>query len=330
MKTAFISNNTEQLYSVYSKDVIETIKSTTDLYDVIISSDNVREHIDALKNVDFFFSTWGIPNFDDEIIDEFKNLKCIFYAASSVKHFAEPYLARGVKIVNAGFVNGAYVANYTFAQIMLAAKGFFLQTRIGDEHAPYSLNGTDIFGCYNRPVGVLGAGNIGKEVIKKLVSENMIPYVYDPYLTNDQAKEFGAIKATVDEIFENCIVISNHTPKTPETNNMIGRKQFELMQSGATFINTANGNSVNEEEFVEVFKKRNDIIALLDVVVTEPLPEESPINRLNNVFRTPHIAGAHGSENNRMAVSCVNEMNKFIAGESLKYEITAEMLKTMA
>jgi len=98
MKTAFISNNTEQFYSVYSKDVIETIKNTTDLYDVIISSDNVREHIDALKNVDFFFSTWGIPNFDDEIIDEFKNLKCIFYAASSVKHFAEPYLERGILV----------------------------------------------------------------------------------------------------------------------------------------------------------------------------------------------------------------------------------------
>ena len=103
-----------------------------------------------------------------------------------------------------------------------------------------------------------------------------------------------------------------------------------MMKKGATFVNTARGDAVVEEEFADVFSRRKDIMAVLDVVVIEPLPEESPINRLDNVFRTPHIAGVHGSENSVMAFSCIDEFERLESGKALTQEVTAELYARMS
>lgn len=329
-KTVLLSNDLKQFNSVYSQEAIEKLKSVSNVYDTIISTENVNDHIQAIEEADYVFSTWGVPIFTNEIIDKMKNLKCFFYAASSVKHFADPYMAKGVRIVNAGKPNGDYVAKFAFSQIMLAAKGFFMQVRVGDNYNAFTtIERTKIFGSFMQKIGIIGAGNIGKEVIRMLRENNMYPMVYDPYLSEEAAKNLGAVKASLEEIFAECIVISNHAPSTAETVNMIGKKHFELMRKGATFVNTARGDAVVEEEFAEVFSRRKDIVAILDVVVTEPLPEESPINRLDNVFRTPHIAGVHGSENSVMAFSCIDELERFESGKPLQQEVTKELYAKM-
>lgn len=331
-KIVLVSNNVARMNTVYTEDVMEKLKEVGELYDTVVSSENAKEHMKALEEADFLFSTWEVPIFSEEIIDKMKNLKCFFYAASSVKHFAEPYMARGIKIVNAGKANGDFVAKFAYSQIILAAKGFFTTLRIGDAFSSKdSYEPTPIIGCYDQKIGIIGAGNIGREVIKMLREDDLkIQFlVYDPYLSNERAEALGVTKATLDEIFSQCIVISNHAPSTDETRHMIRKHHFEMMQKGATFINTARGDALDENELCEVFSKRKDIVAILDVVIVEPLPEGSPINRLDNVFRTPHIAGVLGSEKRVMAYSCIDEMLRFENGEPLKAEITPELYARM-
>lgn len=327
-----VSDNEKLLRTVYTDDVVEKLKEISDLYDTVVSSENAHEHMKALEEADFLFSTWGVPVFEEEIIDKMKNLKCFFYAASSVRRFAEPYMNRGIKIVNAGKANGDFVAKFTYAEIFLAAKGFFNRLRIGDAFASESAyEETPPAGCYDQKIGIIGAGNIGREVIKMLREDDLkIEFlVYDPFLSDEAAEEMGVTKATLDEIFSQCLVISNHAPSIDATRHMIKKEHFEMMRKGATFINTGRGDILDEDEFCEVFSKRKDIVAVLDVVIVEPLPEESPINRLDNVFRTPHIAGVLGNETKVMAYSCIDEMRRFEKGEPLQAEITAELFARM-
>lgn len=330
-KAVLISDIPHRFIEVYPEAVMKEMKSVTEVYGTIVSAENANEHIDALSEADFLFSTWGVPIFPEEIIDKMKNLKCVFHAAGSVKHFANPYMARGVKIVNAAKKNGDFVTGYAFSLIYLALKGFFVNLRIGDKY-----KGEDVFenrkplGTTRRKVGIIGAGIIGKGVIKKLLLNDMQPLVYDPYFSEEEASKMGVKKATLEEIFSECQVISNHAPNTPETVQMIGKKHFELMRSGATFINTGRGATIVEEEMAEVLSKRKDIIAIIDVVTVKPLPEESPLNRLDNLFRSPHIAGVNGSEESALSMSCVDELKRYLKGEPLTAEVTPEMLATMA
>ncbi len=89
------------------------------------------------------------------------------------------------------------------------------------------------------------------------------------------------------------------------------------MRSGATFINTARGAVVNEDEMIQVLTRRPDLFASLDV--TDPMPpvEGSPLYTLPNVMLTPHVAGCLGPECRRMGRLMVEELNRFLAGKPL-------------
>jgi len=111
---------------------------------------------------------------------------------------------------------------------------------------------------------------------------------------------------------------------------MIPGWYFELMKSGATFINTAQGAVVDEEEMIGVLKKRTDLFAMLDVTEPRPPAEGSPLFTLENVMLTPHIAVCLGPECRRMGKLIVEELDRFLAGKPLKYEIDKERFLLMA
>src|SRR5690606_39096429 len=96
------------------------------------------------------------------------------------------------------------------------------------------------------------------------------------------------------------------------------------MKRGATFINTARGAVVNEEDLIAVFRERTDLQALLDVTYPEPPANDSPLYVLDNVLITPHIAGSIGPECRRMAAYMIEELKRFINNEPLKWGLTKQ------
>ena len=102
------------------------------------------------------------------------------------------------------------------------------------------------------------------------------------------------------------------------------------MQYNATFINTARGNQVDEDDLVRVLKKRKDLTALLDVTYPEPAREDHPFFSLPNCYVSPHIAGSRAGEVSRMAEYILDEAERYLNGDACKYEVSLEMLKTMA
>ncbi|MBZ0295568.1 MAG: glycerate dehydrogenase, partial [Anaerolineae bacterium] len=105
---------------------------------------------------------------------------------------------------------------------------------------------------------------------------------------------------------------------------------FHMMKPNATFINTARGAIVREDEMIEVLQQRPDITALLDVTYPEPPVAGSPLYTLPNVMLTPHIAGSMAEECHRMGYYMLEELERYVAGEPLRYQITREQFEHMA
>ena len=282
------------------------------------------------EDAKYIFSTWGMPSFTEQEIRTFlPRLEAVFYGAGTVQTFARPFLNCGVKVFSAWAANAVPVAEYTVAQIILANKGFFRTMRYTDRAAalaeckPYP-------GNYGVRVGIIGAGMIGKLVIGKLRDYDLEVLVFDPFLPDEKAAELGVRKVDLETLFAQCQVVSNHLANNAQTKGMLTGALFEKMLPSATFLNTGRGAQVVEEDLIRVLRQRPDLTVILDVTFPEPPVAGSPLYTLPNCILTPHIAGSTGNEVRRMGSYMEAEFDSYLQGLPCRYEVTAEMLKTMA
>ena len=153
-------------------------------------------------------------------------------------------------------------------------------------------------------------------------------YVLD--LPEEKARELGVKKVELATLFKECQVVSNHLANNEQTQGMLGGNLFAAMLPNATFINTGRGAQVVERELIETLQVRPDITALLDVTFPEPPEKDSLLYTLENCILTPHIAGSAGNEVQRLGLYMQEEYERFTQNKPCKYEVTLEMLKTMA
>jgi len=330
MKTIFLCDKKETIERVYSTVIDKTdgIDKSVYTYGDVVSGK------EDFSSVEYAFSTWGAPKLStEEIKKHLPNLKCLFYGAGSVQAFARPYLDAGVRIFSAWGANAVPVAEFTVAEIILANKGYYLTNRQfhkdGKRERAKATSAT-CPGNYGETVGIIGAGMIGKLVIKMLKAYNLKVVVFDPFLPDEKAKELGVEKCDLPTLFERAFVVSNHLANNPQTVGMLNYDLFKRMREKAVFINTGRGAQVVEEDLVRILMERPDLTALLDVTMPEPPVENHPFYTLENCFLTPHIAGSIGDEVARMGEYMLEEYNSYISGQPCKYEVTKEMLETMA
>ena len=135
---------------------------------------------------------------------------------------------------------------------------------------------------------------------------------------------------SLEEIFARSEVVSLHTPLLEETRGMITGDHFRLMRENASFINTARGALVRENEMIQVLRERPDIFAVLDVTSPEPPEDDSPLWTLSNVFMTPHVSGSRGREGLRLGHFVVEELRRYLNGEPLKGCFKRDMMRIMS
>lgn len=333
MKTVILCEAPQHVATVYASDVIKRLVSLTGTDGARYSKADVLADPEKFADTEFIFSTWGMPSFTEaEIKACLPSLKCVFYAAGSVQSFARPFLNCGVKVFSAWAANAVPVAEYTVAQIILAGKDFFCQSRLlsqEDRAAADSRRGSHI-GNYRKKVGLIGCGMIGALVAEMLKQYDLDVLAFDPFMSPEKAARLGVTPCSLDELFGTCSVVSNHLANNPQTRKMLTYKHFYSMPPYATFINTGRGAQVEEDDLVRTLMERPDLVAILDVTDPEPSPVGHPFYSLPNCFMTPHIAGSLGGEVVRMAEYMVDEYEKYVAGEPCKYEVTLKMLETMA
>ncbi len=332
-KAVILAERQATIHEVYGKANLAYLKEKLEVYPEILCSADLKDpkHAEFLKESSFIFSSWGFPAMTDNERGLFTKLEAIFYAAGSVKAFAEPFLKRNVKVVSAWQANAVPVAEFTLGQIILSMKSYFRNTM--DCRSPEKRHTGDCTrgpGLYGETVGLIGCGMIAKLLIKFLKNFNLKIAVFDPFMSEEAAKSLGVEKMSLEELFKKAFVVSNHLPDLPETRGMLKGNLFSSMRQGATFINTGRGAQVVEVEFIEVLKKRSDLTALLDVTYPEPPEADSEFYTLPNVQLSSHIAGSANDELLRMSSYVIEDFDRYTAGEEMKYSINLDMFYKMA
>ncbi len=333
MKTIILCEVPHHYQTVYAPAVTDRLKALTDCDCARYGKVDVLANPAKFADTAYIFSTWGMPSFTEEEIKTYlPALKCVFYGAGSVQGFARPFLNCGVKVFSAWAANAVPVAEYTVAQIILAGKDFFVQSRLlskEDRAAAVARHGGHI-GNFGKKVGLIGCGMIGSMVAERLKNFDLEVLVFDPFLSDEKARALGVKQAALSEIFSTCSVVSNHLANNKDTQKMLRYEHFSVMLPYATFLNTGRGAQLIEDDLVRVLTERPDLTAVLDVTHPEPSPAGHPFYSLPNCFMTPHIAGSLGGEVVRMAQYMVDEYEAFTAGNPVRYEVTLKMLETMA
>ena len=331
MKRAIFFCDGPRYDSVYPQYIKDEIKKDWQITDRLYRTEDVG--VEDLSDVVAIFSTWGTPKLtEEEIKKHLPALKYVFYAAGSVQQFARPYMSCGVRVFSAWQANAVPVAEYSVAQIILATKGFFSlypRTKLEPREEMVEVK-RNFKGNYGARVGILGDGAIGSLVIKELRRYKLDLWVFSITMTEERARELGVRLASLEEIFSECDVISNHLANNEQTKGIINKKLIDSMRPYTTFINTGRGAQVDEAALAEKLASDKTIAAALDVTFPEPPEADSPLLKLDNVTLTPHIAGSDGLEVERMSQYMIDEARRILHGESPLYEVSLEMLKTMA
>ncbi len=153
--------------------------------------------------------------------------------------------------------------------------------------------------CYRvegRTLGIIGYGNAAHTLLRKVSGLGFGRVLMcDPYVRASTIKAAGAVPVDLPVLLAESDYISVHVPLTPETRHMIGRAELSLVKPGAILVNTARGPVVDEMALAEALASGRLGGAGLDVFETEPLPESSPLRKLDTVVFTDH-AGWYSEE----------------------------------
>jgi len=194
-------------------------------------------------------------------------------------------------LVKGGYQNSIYS---TFATRDLCAVMLADSAHIQRKDAEYLNKKKKLKGCevFNKTLGLVGIGRIGKEMAKRAVGLGMKVVAYDPYVKSVEGLDAKLIG--LDELLSESDFISLHLPRTDETKHMLGKAQFDKMKDGVRIVNCARGGIVDEDALYEALESGRVAGAAIDVFEKEPATDNK-LFALDNVIGTPHI-GASTSE----------------------------------
>ena len=161
-----------------------------------------------------------------------------------------------------------------------------------------------------KTVGLIGFGEIGRAVTKKLSGFDIRVIAYDPFVDAEHIRNAGAEKADFETVCRTSDFISVHARLSEATKGLLGKDAFEMMKPEAYLINTARAGLIDEEALVEALQQKKIGGAAIDVFWTEPIRPDHPLLSLDNVTLTPHLAGATNDTMRKTPYLLLREMKR--------------------
>jgi phosphoglycerate dehydrogenase-like enzyme len=224
----------------------------------------------------------------------------------------------GIPVANNGGANSWAVADHAVLA-MLTLYRRMLQAdpavRAGKWQAP--VDGMNTFEMANKVVGIMGFGNIGQKVAKRVQAFDARVQYYDKYpLEPEREQELNAKRVTLEELFRTSDIISCHAPLTKETHHVVGARYLSLMKPSAIIVNTSRGEVVDEAALYDALSRKTIAGAGLDVFEQEPVNPDNPLLKLENVVVSPHTAGTTWDTWFRRADFAYKNFQRVWAGEA--------------
>jgi D-3-phosphoglycerate dehydrogenase len=246
-----------------------------------------------------------------KILEKANNLKVIGRAGIGVDNVDIPAAtARGIIVMNTPFGNSITTAEHAISLMLALARQIpeaDTSTRAG-KWEKNKFMGVEIF---SKTLGVIGCGNIGSIVADRAIGLKMKVIAYDPFLSEERARDLGVEKVDLDELFKRADFITLHTPLTDMTRNIIDAAAIKKMKKGVRIINCARGGLVDEAALAEALKAGQVAGAAFDVFVEEPATA-SPLFSLPNVVCTPHLGAATSEAQENVALQVAEQMSDYL------------------
>jgi len=293
----------------------EILKKAKDIELVDASKTPKDELLKVIEDADGVITRSPTP-VDEKFLSHAKKLKAIVRAGVGVDNVdIEACSKRGIIVMNVPTANTLAAVELTMAHLLTAARSF--TNAVWNLKKEHEWNREKWLGIElaGKKLGIIGFGNIGSRVGVRAKALEMDVIAYDPYIDPSKATDLGCKYTTdFDEILK-CDFITIHTPKTPETINMITKKEIEKMKDGVVLINCARGGLYNEKDVYEGLKSGKIRWLGIDVFEKEPALEH-PFFELENTSVTPHIGANTKESQERIAIQAAEAIIEALRGSS--------------
>jgi len=240
------------------------------------------------------------------LIDVCPNLKVIVRGGVGLDTIDADYArSKGITVMNTPRASSASVAELAIGFMFMLARNLYTATSTmkAEKWEKKAFEGDEIGG---KTLGLIGIGNIGREVAVRANALGMTVIAYDPYVKDAE----GVKLVTLDSLLARSDYISLHLPKTKESEDMIGKAQFEKMKAGVRIVNCARGGILNEAALYEALNSGKVAGAALDVYADEP-PSDWKLTKLDNVICSPHIGAATKESQGRVGAEVAEKLIEF-------------------
>ena len=222
----------------------------------------------------------------------------------------------GIAVINAPAGNTVAVAELLFGSLLALLRHIVradtsMHAGRWDRSA---LLGSELKG---RALGIVGVGRIGSEVAMRALAFGMDVIGYDPYVGDERFRALRIRRApSLDALLPDADILTIHTPLTPETTGLIGRRELARMPSGAVLCNLARGGIVDDGALALALENGTLRGACIDAFAKEPLPADHPLRALSNVLLTPHLGASTAEAQRNVAVDvCEAVRDALLHGE---------------
>jgi phosphoglycerate dehydrogenase-like enzyme len=289
---------------------------------------SVGELTDALAGTEVAVTGWHVPCLVDEVLAFADRLKLVAHVGGTVAPVvSEAVYARGIRVCSGNAVMARVVAEAILGYMLAGLRRLVRFDHILHEPTGWSRDIERCRSLLGKTIGFIGLGTVGRALLDLLRPFGTSVLVYDPYIDETALRPWPfAERVDLEECLRSNEVITIHAARTDETRNLLDAERLSQLRDETLLINAARGAVVDEGALVTELQSGR-LSAVLDVFVDEPLSDGHPLRQLDNVILSPHVSGVPSHP--LMAEAMVDEVERFISGNEIRYEIPVEQFRLM-
>jgi len=313
MRAFITASITDEVLEELQKKMEVTYESWRDTGNIYF---DIKEMVEKLRNYDVFITV--ADDLKKAELFEQTNLKLIAFCRGDPFNInLEAASKKNIPILYTPNRNVVAVAELTVGLIISMARNLTKLDRFLHSEDFEIIEFEDWINCYNKfmgseleskTIGIVGFGQIGQRVAKRLKPFGVKFLIYDPYVSEEIVEEYGD-KTDIDFLMKESDFITLHAVATDENDNLINEVRIKMMKNSGYLINMAKGSLVDYDYLYGALKNNEIAGAALDVFPLEPIDEDNEFLELDNVIVMPHIGGNTTEVVNRQSKMLLKDIN---------------------
>ncbi|MCY8233394.1 2-hydroxyacid dehydrogenase [Priestia endophytica] len=307
------------VYKKMDEKVLNFIRETCEvIYFEKLHSDVYPTFLEELKDADALLGSGLKVN--EDLLDRAPRLKMVCNTSVGYDNLDLGELSkRNIIATNTPDVLNDTVADTIFGLLLVTARRMpeldqFVKNGEWKETLKEEHFGVDV---HHKTLGIIGMGGVGSAIAKRAhFGFDMDILYYGRSRKKEEEKTYNATYCSLEELLQKSDFVCLMTPLTPQTEGLMGKREFELMKQSAIFINGSRGKTVDEEALINALRTEEILGAGLDVFAQEPVSPDNPLLSMKNVVTLPHIGSATAETRLKMAMLGAENLVAGLKGET--------------